>query len=120
MNHAGAMKVPERPLTPPEPNYPEPTQQELDMALDEITDELINGKCVAGWTMEAVLDCEADEGAGGKFARELATVLDVWADDASAASLWLRALAYQKRLVKKHIPEDVIEERAYDNMAEDA
>lgn len=118
MDYAGAMKVPERPLTPPEPRGIEPDEKLLDLALDEITDELINGRTVAGWTMAAIFDCEADAGAG--FAEELATVLNIWDDDASAASLWCRVLEYQKKLVRKHIPYDVIEERAFDMMQEDA
>lgn len=116
MNHAGAMNHPERPLTPPEPRGPD--AESLERALDDITDELVGGRTVAGWTMAAIFDCEADAGAG--FAEELATVLNIWDDDASAASLWCRVLEYQKKLVRKHIPYDVIEERAYDNMQESA
>ena len=109
-------RVPERDLDPPEGRY-EVTDEHRAQALEAVTDELVQGREAAGFTLAAIFDCEAD---GNKaFAQELAQVLNLWEDNASAANLWCNVLEYQKRLVKKHIPESVIEERAED-LARDA
>ncbi len=86
-----------------------PTEEDIERAQETVADLLIEGRTVAGWTMAAVLDCEANERG---FASDLAEVLNVWADSGSSASLWLRVQAYLRKLVVKHVPADVFEERA--------
>lgn len=101
----------ERALTPREPRTLPVTDEDLAEALDQITDLLIAGRTIDGWTIQAVLDCEMQEDG---FVADLARVLDVWADNGKPSAFWLRAQAWQQKLVAKHLPRSVIAQRAND------
>ena len=92
--------------------YVEPSDEDREQALTELTDKLVEGGTVDGWTLAGIIDCEQDASVGPAFGQQLATVLNLFADNASGSALWLRVMAWQRGLVKKWLPEELIEERA--------
>ncbi len=92
--------------------YIRPGPATLDDALSAVTDLLVMGRTVDGWTMADVFDCWLDATPPRDACKKLAETLNVYAEQASASALWLNALEFQKSLVKAHFPEDNIYERA--------
>lgn len=100
-----------------ERNHIEPDAETMADALTDIADRLICGKTVDGWTMADIFDCWLD--GADKPHSDLAQLLNVFADNGSAAAFWLNALEWQHKLVAEHFPAEKVRERA-EEMARDA
>ncbi len=95
-----------------ERNHVEPSAATLDDALTEVTNLLIAGKTVDGWTMADILDCWLDDTPNREACKQLAATLNVFAEQGSASAFWLNALKWQQSLVKAHFPAEKLYERA--------
>jgi hypothetical protein len=91
-----------------------PDEADLAEARTEIVDLLISGNTLNGWTLAAVLDCESNE--NQKFPSELAEVLNLYSESACGASLWLRVLDYLQKIAVKHLPDEIVQEFAEENV----
>lgn len=98
----------------------EPSDEDREEALQDIAARLIAGKLVDGWSMADVIDCWINRTEGNEAAKELSQLLNVYADNGSAATLWLNVLDWQEKLVRKIYPADKIEELAEEIARRDA
>ncbi len=80
----------------------------LDDALSQVTDLLVAGKTVDGWTMIDIIDCWLEATPNKEACKQLAATLNVFAENGSASAFWLNALEFQKNIVKSQFPEDSI------------
>lgn len=90
-------------------------ESDRDQAREEIRDDIIGGKTRGGFDLRSILDCELNGDGYEKTVTELAGIMGrLYGDNHSAAATWLDVVALTERIVTEHLPEQLIEDRAYD------
>ena len=108
-------RLPERDLNPPE--LREFTQAELDAAREDLIDNFVTqGRELGDWSLADFLDLEIDDDSR-KFAETLATMNGGLFREGGAC-FQMALDAWYREIVARHLPEDMISERAEEIDAE--
>ncbi len=99
---------------------PQPDASDLKQAREDLAEQIIAGKTVAGLDIARLFDLEIDERNSSELAEEFASVFgSVWKDHGLSPSYWLRCNEYLTKLAAKHLSEQAVLDRAMENMADD-